>query len=175
VRRQRLRANLDLNNKSHRLINWGMNLLRPLFGRPRYDKASSEFIGLEKVEDDAAKVLGLLRKEASMSQVEVAYVEQLSKDRSQMERDLDAINSMFGAWKCKLFGVSAGPTGSSSLPRLPQNPAAWSIELKIQEQERVKMWRSQREVIRQLGQVLNGSIEVLSLPEDAFDDCDSDV
>ncbi|KAF2678542.1 hypothetical protein K458DRAFT_446332 [Lentithecium fluviatile CBS 122367] len=180
VRRQRIRADLDLDKKDHRLLSWRLSVLPPLFGRSRYNNAprlgtSVALSGFENLEDDAIQILTLLRKEASMSRDEITSLEQLRKDRLEMERDLEAMSTAFGDWRSKLFGVSAGLARSSTLPKLPPKLAAWSDELKAREEARVKTWQTQRRAIGQLALVLNGSIEAMSLPEDAFDDCESDL
>jgi hypothetical protein len=175
LRRERLRAALDLNSVDYRLLNWEINMLRPLFGRPRYDKASTEFAALERDEDDATVILSLLRKEASMSSDEIAYLEQLSKDRLSMERDLATMTAAFGDWKRMLFGVNVRNNGANSLPRISLNAAAWSDDVRAQEEERIGMWRSQRTTIGQLASLFNGSMEAMSLPEDAFDWSESDL
>jgi len=175
VRRERLRAILDLDIKAHRLINWEINMLRPLFGRPRYDQASQGFIGLETIENDATAILSLLRKEANMSCREAAYLEQLSADRKKMERDLQGMSKTFGDWKSMLFGVNAQHNGTSTLPGVPRNPVAWTEEVRAREEERIKTWQSQRKLVGQLALLFNASIEAMSLPDGAFDDSEGDL
>lgn len=168
VRRERLRAVLDFDKKSHRLLAWEINMLPPLFGRPRYDRASSQFVGLEHVEDDAIEVLGLLRKEAALSRAEAVYLNQLFNDRLNMERDREALDTLFEQWKRALFGTNS--VMHRELPRVPRNVIAWSTELREQVEGRRRAWQSQRAAITQLSVILTGSIEAISVPEDAFDD-----
>ena len=127
------------------------------------------------MEDDATAILSFLRKEASMSKSEVAYLRQLSMDRASMERDLQTLSSTIGDWQSTLFGVKARHNWVDSLPKVPQNPAAWSDELRLREEERINTWQSQRKLIAKLAGLLNGSIEAMSLPEGAFDDSEYDL
>jgi hypothetical protein len=174
VRRERLRASLNLDRKDDRLMNWEINLLWPLFGRSRHDRADETFTGLESNEDNAIETLSLLRKEASMSASEAAYLKHLYEERSNMERDLEVLSKNFGDWKSLLFGIDVRKDKANTLPIVPRNPAAWSDEVREREEERIRTWQSQRKVIGQIALLVGGSIDAMSLPEDAFDDsvCD---
>jgi hypothetical protein len=174
VRRERLRASLNLDRKDDRLINWEINLLWPLFGCPRYARADETFTGLESNEDDAIATLLLLRKEASMSASEAAHLKHLCEERSNMERDHQTLSTTFGEWQSLLFGIDIRQGKANALPVIPRNPAAWSDEVREREEERIRTWQSQRKVIAQIALLVGGSIDAMSLPEDAFDDsaCD---
>ncbi|KAF1949656.1 hypothetical protein CC80DRAFT_555127 [Byssothecium circinans] len=174
VRRQRLRAALNMDDPAHRRISWEMSLMRPLFGKPQYDIPAGKFADLRVAEDNALVVLTFLRKEAAMSKKELAHLQQLASDREHMERELKRIDQDFAKWKCSLFGVPLG-SFADKMPELPLNPLNWSDSQRAAEEARVNKWKAQRKMLIQLSQLLGESVETMSVPEDAFDDLGSDI
>ncbi|KAF2251881.1 hypothetical protein BU26DRAFT_602374 [Trematosphaeria pertusa] len=175
LRRHCLRAALDLNDRSDRQINWAMNLLCPLFGQQRYDHADSLFGGLEYAEDDAIAVLTVLRKEAAMSPRQIAQLRQLAHHRIAMEEELGNTDKLFGDFTSAVFGISpALCILFHQLPKVPCNPLAWSDEVTVREAERIRIWQTQKKTRQQLAVLMKGTVEALSLPDDAFDDLESD-
>lgn len=174
ARRHQLQATLNLEAQVDRRINWEMNLLRPLFGQPRYDKAASNLFNLERVENEAIEILSFLRREASLSERETAHLKQLAEDRVTMERDFMSLDSIYSDWRKKFSGLRGGSLRSFRLPKVPPNPIAWSERIQAREEERMRNWKSQEEVLKQVTWLLKGSIEALTLPDDAFDEIGSD-
>jgi hypothetical protein len=174
VRRGRLCGALNMDDAVHRRIKWEMNLLSPLFGEPCRDKPA--FDNLEDVEINAVYVLKFLRREASLSKKELAYLQQLAADRKEMDADLDRLTLMFAQWKGELFDSSlrAWP-GARELSSLPHNPIRWNDKTVKEEDARVKKWRTQKRTLDQLSTVLGCSMEAMSIPEDAFDDLGRDL
>ncbi|KAF2190154.1 hypothetical protein K469DRAFT_560691 [Zopfia rhizophila CBS 207.26] len=176
VRRDRLRRPLNPDDKDDRMLIWGLKCLRPLFGQRRYDRASSPWDGIEDAEDDAAKVLLLLRKEAAMSPKECEYLQQLAKNRDAMVKQMSENQDLFNKWQSKLYSFPRSPYWESGFPtELDPNPLAWSDETRAAEEERLGRWASQQKTVEQFTKLLQGSIGLMEVPVDAFDDIDSDI
>lgn len=162
-----------MNNRVDRRIDWEMNLLPPLFGRPRYEIDSSQFDGIERAEDEATTVLMLLRKEASLTGRQIAYIAHLIEERKKMEKRLKLIDETFALWKREMFKVAAFAP-ALKLPKLPQHPALWTDEMILQEEEQVKKWQSQEDMLTKMVAMLKSSIDAVTLPDDAFEEIGSD-
>jgi hypothetical protein len=179
VRRERLRSALDHKNKDDRQIAWAMSLLRPLFGKPRYDKASAPWDGLERAEDDALRILMMLQRQASMSMNELMYLKQLAIDRLTMAQELESIDSTFSSWKKNLYGVATQHIQvihlDMDLSVAVADPLFWDEKTTRVIGERVSKWRAQKSTIEQVMTLLGASNEVLEVPEDAFDDLGSQL
>lgn len=172
VRRQRLHASLDQENKVDRYIKWSLRLLRPLFGKPSHDHA----LGLEDVENKAIELLLLLRREAAMSTRQLAYLRQLAEDRKAMEEELHELDKTFDNFKRNMsmlpleFILSMAPRSETDIPR---NPIAWPDSLRSKIEERVAKWKSQKKIIAQMQVLLTASNEALTMADDSFDDLES--
>ncbi|KAF2873623.1 hypothetical protein BDV95DRAFT_489848 [Massariosphaeria phaeospora] len=175
VRRQQLCSALDRDVKVDREIRWAMNQLRPLFGKPRFHRASPPWDGIEQAEDDAMEILIFLRREASLSVRELAYLYQLSEDRTSMEKEMKALDRDFETWKSQLYQPAQDSRTLEPLPELERNPVAWSDEVRAREEKRVTRWKTQKKTMDQVTSLLKASNEALSLPEDAFDDSGSEI
>jgi hypothetical protein len=177
VRRERLRSVLDQKDKDDRQIAWAITLLCPLFGKPRYDKASAPWDGLEHAEDDAIKILMMLRRQASMSTKELVSLKQLAIDRKTMARELESIDTTFSSWKKNLYGDATQQIQvihlDMNLLVAAENPLFWDEKTTRMIGERVSKWRTQKSTIEQVVALLIASNEVLEIPEDAFDDIGS--
>jgi hypothetical protein len=170
VRRQRLHAALNPNNKVDRHIKWSLRLLRPLFGKPRHDTTLS----LEEIENSAVIKLLLLRREAAMTTQQLTYLHQLCKDHQVMRHQMQELDKSFKDFQSHITGL---PSYSHWLPSdniLPCNPVAWPEDLIVSVEERVKRWKSQRNTVKQMHALLCTSNEALTVPEDSFDDLDND-
>ncbi|PSN59381.1 hypothetical protein BS50DRAFT_230617 [Corynespora cassiicola Philippines] len=173
IRRQRLRAALDTEDKDDRRINWAMNQLPPLFGKRRYDKASAPWDGLERAENKAISILCQLRREAKTTPKELARLQKIAEERKIMEKELNGVAQTFGEWKYNMYKPEhQHQVPIERLPILPKNPAIWNTEVRKAEEERVKRWKSQRDTIQRLALLLSGSTEALAVPDNAFDDLD---
>ncbi|KAF1834713.1 hypothetical protein BDW02DRAFT_579392 [Decorospora gaudefroyi] len=173
VRRQRLLASLDSDNKVDRHIKWSLRLLRPLFGKPRHEHQMT----LEDVENDAVGLLLLLRREAAMSTQQVAYLRQLGSDNLAMEAELLELDQAFGEFKSYLS--MPGFQTSLLIPivnrgRIPKNPIAWPDDLRIRIEQQVEQWKSQKRTIEQMMTLLEASNTAMAVPDDSFDSLGSD-
>ena len=179
MRRKRLRSALDHKDKDDRQIAWAISLLRPLFGKLRYDKASAPWDGLEHAEDDAIRILMMLQRQASMSTSELMYLNQLAIDRLTMAQELESIDRMFSNWKKNLYGGAIQHIQvihlDTDLPVAVTNPLFWDEKTTRAIGERVSKWRTQKSTIEQVMTLLGASNEVLEVPEDAFDDLGSQL
>jgi hypothetical protein len=172
VRRQRLQASLDPENKVDRHLKWSLRLLPPLFGKPKQNHSP-----MELAEDAAVEVLLYLRREAAMSTEYIAYLHKLSKDLKTMTRDWDKLEEEFGTFRTHLFPTFARSLFVTTQPDepVPYNPVAWPDDLKERIEERVGKWMSQKKVMEQMRTLLVASNQALSVPEDGFDDILSDI
>jgi hypothetical protein len=172
VRRQRLHASLNPDNKVDRHLKWSLRLLRPLFGKPYQDHAP-----LQAAENIAIDALLLLRRQAAMSPEEVAHMYQLSDDLKTMETEWKDLEREFEEFRTHMFPGFAYniPVSTSPEEQVPYNPIAWPDELRAQIHERVNKWRSQKKVMAKMRTLLASSNQALSVPEDSFDDLNSDI
>ncbi|EAT82464.1 hypothetical protein SNOG_10129 [Parastagonospora nodorum SN15] len=172
VRRQRLHASLDPNNKVDRHLKWSLRLLRPLFGKPYQDHAP-----LQAAENIAIDALLFLRRQAAMSTDEIARMYQLSEDLKTMDTEWKDLEREFDEFRAHMFPGFAYniPVSTSQEEQVPYNPIAWPDELRAQIHERVNKWRSQKKVMAQMCALLASSNQVLSVSEDSFDDLSSDI
>ncbi|KAF2825703.1 hypothetical protein CC86DRAFT_406974 [Ophiobolus disseminans] len=170
VRRQRLHAALNPDNRVDRHLKWSLRLLQPLFGKPRLDQTP-----LEMVEDASIHTLLLLRREAAMTPKQLQRLQQLQEDHKTMDREIDELSTDFNEFKSNMrptmvFGLSVPFHTDDNLPR---NPVAWPEDLRASIEGRVNKWKSQRKVIRQMHTLLSSSNEALAVPEDSFDNLGS--
>ncbi|KAH3974449.1 hypothetical protein HBI49_077880 [Parastagonospora nodorum] len=172
VRRQRLHASLDPDNKVDRHLKWSLRLLRPLFGKPYQDHAP-----LQAAENIAIDALLFLRRQAAMSTDEIARMYQLSEDLKTMDTEWKDLEREFDEFRAHMFPGFAYniPVSTSQEEQVPYNPIAWPDELRAQIHERVNKWRSQKKVMAQMCALLASSNQVLSVSEDSFDDLSSDI
>jgi hypothetical protein len=172
VRRQRLHASLDFDSKTDRHIKWSLRLLRSLFGKPQPNHSST----LQQVEDRAINAILLLRREAAMTVKQIAYLHQLDEDRQTMEEEIDKLSKSFDEFTRLLKPHMQYSYEMPILTEdLPSNPIAWPDDIRGKVEERVIKWKSQRAVIRKLSAFITSSNEALAVPEDSFDDLESDI
>ncbi|KAF1940056.1 hypothetical protein EJ02DRAFT_350879 [Clathrospora elynae] len=173
TRRQRLHSSLNPNDKVDRHIKWTLRLLHPLFGKPRHDHQMT----LEDIENDATNLLLLLRREASMSISQVAYLHQLSTDYQTMDKELVELDQAFGEFKTHM--AMPGFQMSILMPvmnpcQIARNPIAWPDKLRAKIEGQVERWKSQKKVVEQIALLLEASNVAMAVPDDSFDDLESD-
>ncbi|KAF2646079.1 hypothetical protein P280DRAFT_485870 [Massarina eburnea CBS 473.64] len=173
LRRQLLRSAVNINHKDFGRVKWEMNLLCPLFGKRKSDTVAPSFNMIGNAEDDAVKVLTFIRKEATMSKEEKAFLQELNADLKQMDLDLEDIQRTFLLWTSDIYGASwPFNLDSTSLRGIANSPAAWTDSQRALVETRVQKWRRQNKTITQVLGLMESSREVMSLPENAFDDVD---
>jgi hypothetical protein len=172
LRRQRLHASLNPDNKVDRHLKWSLRLLTPLFGKPQQDQSP-----LDLAEHTAVDALLYLRREASMSTEYIAYLHQLRKDLKTMEANWDEVETEFNTFRTHVFPMFAQSLVVPTQPDeyVPYNPIAWPDELRARIETRVRKWRSQEKVVAQMRALLASSNQALAVPEDSFDDVFSDI
>ncbi|KAF9699972.1 hypothetical protein EKO04_002077 [Ascochyta lentis] len=177
VRRQRLHAALDPNNKIDRHIKWSLRLLRPLWGIAQCHDPST----LDPIETDAVRTLLLLRRTAALTERQLKHLHQLAADYDRMVKTMGELSRSVEDLKSQLIIPEPRDMRYSSIPQghfQPQiiscNPVAWSDELRAKIETRVQRWRAQISLIEQMQTLMTMSQEALSVPEDAFDVMDSE-
>ncbi|KAF2851404.1 hypothetical protein T440DRAFT_62974 [Plenodomus tracheiphilus IPT5] len=173
IRRQRLQASLNVEEKVDRHIKWSLRLLPPLFGKPR----DNHTVPLEDIENEATALLLLLRREAAMTPQQIASLQQLAVDYETMKEEISELDTAFREFKSHLS--LSGLTWSASLPMLsveqhPRNPIAWPDQVLKDIEDLVRKWKSQKKVVSQMKMLLNSSNLAMTLPEDSFDNISSD-
>jgi hypothetical protein len=161
---------LDLDNKVDRHLKWSLRLLCPLFAKRGHNETST----LQLTENQAINVLLILRREASMTPRQIADLHQLKADLQEMEREMDKLDDDYDEFRTHMFPHQKFTCVMSRSPHIPYNPLAWPDELRATIQQRVSKWHSQGKVMRQILALLNSSNQALAVPEDSFDDMDSD-
>jgi hypothetical protein len=159
-----------------------MGLLPPLFGKPRYDTAYAPWDSLEHAENDALRMLTVLRREASMSTQELAHLKQLASDRITMTQELKSINTEFVNWKKNLYGRATQRMQGFHIDMdldvglsIAANPLFWDEKTTMAVEQEVRKWRTQRKTTEQVMALLRASNDALEVPEDAFDDLGSQL
>jgi len=177
VRRQRLHAALDLDNKIDRHLKWSLRLLRPLWQVTGHRDPSL----LDVVEGDAVGTLLLLRRTALLSHQQIKHLHQLAAEYTRMTRVLSELSHSLRSLKAHLILPGHDDTLYFDTPevqldarRLPLNPVAWSDEQRISVEARVQRWKAQEALVTQMRTLMVASQEARSVPEDAFDTMDSD-
>jgi hypothetical protein len=173
IRRQRLQASLNLESKGDRHIQWALRLLRPLFGKPQLEHQMT----LVDVENDATKMLLLLRRQAAMSGKQIAYLHQLALDFAEMEIEMQDLDQAFSEFKS--YMSMPGFQMSILMPvmnpgTIPKNPIAWPDDLRMKIEHHVERWKSQKRVIQQMKTLLEASNTAMAIPDDSFEDLSSD-
>ncbi|KAF2260373.1 hypothetical protein CC78DRAFT_28721 [Lojkania enalia] len=169
VRRQWLRSKLDLGNRKHREFEWAMNnTLIPLFGKKDHDEAEPPWHEYKFAEDDAARVLMRLRREATLSLKKLSHLQQLAKERENMAKEHQTMSNLFAAWKKNIYSMGPIIWRSSLQEKVPINPTAWTEDIIAREERRINRWRSQQKTIEQLMLVLESSNATMEI-EDSFD------
>ncbi|KAF2439071.1 hypothetical protein P171DRAFT_397411 [Karstenula rhodostoma CBS 690.94] len=174
TRRRRLRASLDESNSDHSLTRWALSTLPGLFGKRQNHEPAEEFDILRRSEDSAIAFLMPARKEAGMSKTERDRLWQLAKDYSDMNDALNHIGKLHTEWQNTLLATTT-PVPNSVDPTPQNNPFKWSDEERQRKEAQVLKWKAQQQNIQQVARLLEESIEVVSVPENAFDDSGSDI
>ena len=154
-------------------MKWALRLLPPLFGQPQHEHGGM----LQRCEDISINKLLLLRREAAMTPKQIAYLHRLDQDRQTMDEDIKTLTKEFNAFTGHLkpsmeYSLAIPLDGKNNVPR---NPIAWPDDLRETIQGRVGKWKSQRNVMRQMHVLLSSSNEALAVPEDSFDDLESEL
>ncbi|EUC47298.1 hypothetical protein COCMIDRAFT_90542 [Bipolaris oryzae ATCC 44560] len=175
LRRTRLAASLSPYSKVDRHIRWSLRLLHPLFGCPPNEHTMT----LENVENDAIHMLLLLRRAASLSTAQLAYLHALAKDYRHMEQQLRRLDDVYAEFKSYLSvpGFQMNillPAMVTNAGHVPRDPVAWTDELREKIEVQVQRWRGQREALEQVGEILEASNEAMGLPDDGFDELGSE-
>ncbi|KAF1921527.1 hypothetical protein BDU57DRAFT_437021 [Ampelomyces quisqualis] len=172
IRRQRLQAELDPDTKADRHLKWALRLLPPLFGKPKQDLSP-----LELTESIAVNALMFLRRKASMTPKYIAHLHQLKADFHRMYEEMKQLEEEFSTFRAHLSPWLAQTATTRTQPEenVPYNPIVWSDSLRETIEDRVSKWRSQKKVMDQMRAILASSNQALALPEDSFDDLESDI
>ncbi|KAJ4984544.1 hypothetical protein SVAN01_09945 [Stagonosporopsis vannaccii] len=177
VRRQRLHAALDPDNKIDRHLKWSLRLLRPLWHVTGHRDPSL----LDVVEGDAVGTLLLLRRTALLSKQQIKHLHHLAVEYARMTRVLSELSHSLRTLKAHLILPGHDDTLYFDTPevqlearRLPLNPVAWSDEQRVSVEARVQRWKAQERLVTQMRALMVASQEARSVPEDAFDAMDSD-
>jgi hypothetical protein len=165
-------------------LKWTMNThLRPLFQAPGYNRPKNPIIDHE---DDSMKMLLFLRRDAAVGPREREYLMQLAKDREAIFKEMQELDRSVAVWKDFLYDPSPIDPGERALrvttglktrkfTKLPTNPIAWSDKTRRREEQRREMWKNQRRTLDQILEITRNAVDVLQLPDDAFDDADDDI
>ncbi|KAJ8116502.1 hypothetical protein OPT61_g2083 [Boeremia exigua] len=160
VRRQRLHASLDLDDKIDRHIMWSLRLLRPLWGRAGHGDPSA----LDHVEIEAVGILLILRRTAALSQHQLDYLQQLAVDYNSMVRKLNAVSRSLRALKACLLLPGHDDVIYIDVPgeelealQLPLNTVAWSDAQRLDVEHRLQQWRAQESLVTQMQALLVAS------------------
>ena len=177
IRRKRLHAALDPENKIDRHIKWSLRLLRPLWGIGGPRDPST----LDPIERDAVRFLLLQRRAAAMSAQEIAHLNQLAKDYDEL---VNMVNTLAGCAKT-LQSHLVRHTDQDMMyeevaqevldyHRIPINPIAWPEKLREDIEKRVRKGKAQMGVLKRMQALMSDSMEALAPPEYVFDAMDSD-
>ncbi|EUC27984.1 hypothetical protein COCCADRAFT_110333 [Bipolaris zeicola 26-R-13] len=175
LRRTRLAASLSPYSKVDRHIRWSLRLLHPLFGCPPNEHTMT----LENVENDAIHKLLLLRRAASLSGPQLAYLDTLAKDYRAMEQQLRRLDDAYAEFKTYLSvpGFQMNillPAMVTNAGHVPRDPVAWTDELREKIEFQVQRWKGQRDAVEQVGEILEASNEAMGVPDDSFDELGSE-
>jgi hypothetical protein len=112
-----------------------------------------------------------------MTAKQIAYLHQLNEDRQTMDKEIDELSKNFDDFKSLLRPTVQFSLGASLLPEdsIPRDPIAWPDDLRATIEGRVNKWKSQRAVMRKMSALVTSSNEALTVPEDSFDDLESDI
>ncbi|EDU48896.1 F-box-like multi-domain protein [Pyrenophora tritici-repentis] len=176
IRRDRLFANLNRDDRDDRNTAWHLRLLTPLFGRP----SENHNTNLQPIEDEAITLLLLLRRAAALSPTQTHHLETLAANYRSMENELHELDNAFGEFKAymSLPGFQMNillPAMIRNADSVPRNPVAWSDELRVRIECHVERWQSQRKVVEQVRMLLAASNEAMAVPDDSFDELGSDI
>ncbi|KAH6642268.1 hypothetical protein C7974DRAFT_303418 [Boeremia exigua] len=176
VRRQRLHASLNPDQKIDRHIKWSLRLLRPLWGvTARYEEAST----LDPVEADAVRVILLLRRAATLTPLQTEHLQRLAIDYDRMVNMLCGISDSVRALRSHLIlpGHEGFPYYGNGihLGKLPLNPIAWSNKQIKDVEKKIQQWKAQESLVTQMQALMAASQEIRLVPEDAFDGVDSEM
>ncbi|KAH7552210.1 hypothetical protein J3E72DRAFT_248099 [Bipolaris maydis] len=175
LRRKRLAAALSPYSKVDRHIRWSLRLLHPLYGCPPNEHTMT----LENVENDAVHMLLLLRRAASLSAAQLAYLHALASDYRSMEAQLRRLDDVYAEFKSYLSvpGFQMNillPAMVTNAGHVPRDPVAWTDELREKIECQVQRWRAQRDAIEQVGEILEASNQAMGVPDDSFDELGSE-
>jgi hypothetical protein len=185
LRRSCLRETIPLYKEEDQgRVRWALNALPPLFGKPRFDRPSAAWDSLEHFEDDAAALVTILRREASLSPKEHAHLKQLAKDRELMITELSQVADLFAAWRSSMYSPESEFSSWAKVSRqnstppfaiLSTNPVAWSDAQRRVEEQRIGKWRSQKKTREQLTRLLSDSQDEMYMMENGLTDLESDI
>ena len=149
-------------------------MLPPLFSEQQYDCPAEEFRLYRYAETSAIELLIPLRREARLGETEANHLRQVAQDRKYIANELQCIEDTYA--RCmKSLGITAFAPRRVSLEPVPANPFSWTDDVRRKEEERVQKWKSQHTTMRQIALLAESSMEVASVPEDAFDELGSDI
>lgn len=109
-----------------------------------------------------------------MSSEERDRLLQLVKDRNKMIIEMEHVKDTYVNWGRLGLGDSYFEHRPFYVPTIPLSPFAWSDILRRTEEKRVNRWKLQRKNMQQVMLLLEASVEAVSMPEDAFDELESD-
>ncbi|KAF2004276.1 hypothetical protein P154DRAFT_531589 [Amniculicola lignicola CBS 123094] len=179
IRRSQIQRNLDPQRRQDKRTIWALRLLTPLWGKRFCGEASPPYDILERTEEDSMRVLMLLRKEAAMTAAEHKNLQQLASDWKEMVSGMSTMSNLFKGWQgnFKISGMESMQINELlfSPKPIPENPIEWSNEFMAEVAEKVSRWKTQRNVIEQVKDLLVCSTVAMLTPEDAFDSTPSDI
>jgi hypothetical protein len=108
----------------------------------------------------------------------IAYLRTLATQYEAMSAEVHALNVTFQEFRehFTMPGIQYSLPFPTVLrePRLDPNPVAWTDEVRGMVEEQVAKWKAQRSVIGRVQALLGASNEALQVPENSFDDLESD-
>ena len=133
---------------------------------------------LADTENDATSTLLLLRREAGMSQPQIAHLYRLAADLHALNAQMRVLEEAFAEFRnnMTLSGcvLSLAFPGLDDAWRVPRNPVAWSDELRAKVEGLVGKWIAQKEMMERIQGLFDASNVALGVPDDGFDDLDSE-
>jgi hypothetical protein len=177
IRRKRLHAALDPENKIDRHIKWSLRLLRPLWGIGGPRDPST----LDPIERDAVRFLLLQRRAAAMSAREIAHLNQLAEDYEELVNTVNTIAGRAKTLQSHLVRRTDQAMVHEEVAqavldyhRIPTNPIAWAEKLREDIEKRVRKGKAQKDILERMQALMSDSMEALAPPEYVFDAMDSD-
>ena len=130
-------------------------------------------------EDNALHMLLLLRRTAAMTTRQLAYLATLAAEYRVMEVRLRSLDDAFAEFKSYLSmpGFQMNillPAMITNAGHLPRNPVAWPDDLRAKIEVQVERWKAQKATVDHLTAMLEASNQAMGVPDDSFDQHESD-
>jgi hypothetical protein len=182
MRRPRFIAALDLTSQEDRSLLWKFKNLRPLFGEPFHHDIDESFQDICNAEQDAISTITLLRREAALTSAEHSAFRRLVADDKSMRYEHERLEKSFKNWQESSLGLSRHTEMYRDVEEEDDeeedewvNPLMWSDEKVNEVQNKVRRWKGQREMMRQVKGILDTMHEVVEIENrGGFEDDDSE-